>query len=385
MSNRAPVPFVDLGAQLSQIRPDIDAAIAGVLERGDYILGASVERFEEEFAAYCQTRFAVGVDSGTSGLELALTACGVGAGHEVITAANTFIATALAISHAGARPVLVDLAPGTFNMDPAAVERAITPDTRAIVPVHLYGYPADMAPLMEIARRHGLAVVEDASQAHGARYGGNRVGTFGDAAAFSLYPAKNLGALGDAGVVVTNDPDIADALRLARNYGSPVKYHHVSKGHNRRLDTLQAAVLRVKLPYLDDWNRRRRANAAAYNRLLGDSEGVLAPPGDGVGAEAVYHLYVIRCEQRDRLQRHLSNEGISTVIHYPVPIHLQPAYADLGHSRGDFPIAEQYAREVLSLPMYPELAEAGIERVAAAIERFPANLRSMSYTVPAVI
>ncbi len=365
-----PVPFVDLGAQLKGIRPEIDEAIAGVLERGDYILGESVELFEQEFAAYCQSRFAVGVDSGTSGLELALAAFDIGAGDEVITAANTFIATALAISHVGAVPVLVDIDPGTFVMDVAQVESVITPATRAIMPVHLYGYPVDLEPLMELADRRGLVVIEDASQAHGARYHGRRVGGFGHAAVFSLYPAKNLGAFGDAGVIVTNDPSIDQALRLARNYGSLVKYHHLTKGRNRRLDTLQAAILRVKLPHLDAWNQARRANAAAYDQLLDASRAVIPPPRAAEGVEPVYHLYVVRSPDRDGLARHLRDDGISTVIHYPVPIHLQAAYADLGHGEGDFPLTEGYAREVLSLPMYPELAAGAIERVVASIERF---------------
>jgi dTDP-4-amino-4,6-dideoxygalactose transaminase len=386
----SPVPFVDLGAQLETIRPEIDAAIAGVLERGDFILGDSVARFEEEFAAYCETRFAVGVDSGTSGLELALAAFGVGPGDEVITAANTFIATALAISHVGATPVLVDIAPGTFNLDPALVEQAITPATRAIIPVHLYGYPAELSPILELAADHGLVVIEDASQAHGARWQGRRVGSFGHAGVFSLYPAKNLGAFGDGGVIVTNDAAIDAALRLARNYGSPVKYHHISKGHNRRLDTLQAAVLRVKLPHLDDGNRARRAHAASYDRLLGglmpgDSPVVRTPPTATPDQEPVYHLYVVRCDDRDGLQRHLRADGISTVIHYPLPIHLQAAYADLGYREGDFPVTERYARQVLSLPMYPQLEPWMIERVVASIEGFVQAMRPHSDAVPAGI
>jgi dTDP-4-amino-4,6-dideoxygalactose transaminase len=344
--------------------------MTGVLDRGDFILGDGVDRFEQEFAAYCDTKFAVGVDSGTSGLELALAAVGIGPGDEVITAANTFIASALAISHVGATPVLVDVTAETYVMDPDLVEQAITPATRAIMPVHLYGYPADLEPLMELADRHGLQVVEDASQAHGARYRGRRVGSFGHAAVFSLYPAKNLGAFGDAGVIVTNDSSIDNALRLARNYGSPVKYQHVTKGHNRRLDTLQAAVLRVKLPHLDDWNEARRANAARYDRLLAGSPVVVPPPPATGDQEPVYHLYVIRSDDRDGLQRHLRDDGISTVIHYPLPIHLQAAYADLGHREGDFSLTEQYSRQVLSLPMYPELESAHIERVVASIERF---------------
>ena len=377
------VPFVDLGAQLVGIRPEIDQAIAGVLERGDFILGNSVELFEQEFAAYCETRFAVGVDSGTSGLELALAACDIGPGDEVITVANTFIATALAISHVGATPVLVDVSPGTFTMDLAAVAAAITPATRAIMPVHLYGYPVDVEPLMGLAHRHGLMVIEDASQAHGARINGRRVGSLGHVGVFSLYPAKNLGAFGDAGVIVTDDPSIDEALRLARNYGSSVKYYHMTKGHNRRLDTLQAAVLRVKLPHLDAWNAARRANAARYDRLLSGSQVVIPPPPAATNVEPVYHLYVIRCADRDGLARHLRDDGISTVIHYPLPIHLQAAYADLGHGQGDFPLTERYAAEVLSLPMYPELSAPAIDRVVASIESFVPAGTPISGPIPA--
>jgi dTDP-4-amino-4,6-dideoxygalactose transaminase len=381
------VPFVDLGAQLKEIRSEIDDAISTVLSRSDYILGDSVHLFEEEYADYCQTSFAVGVDSGTSGLELALAAFGVGEGDEVITVANTFIATALAISHVGASPVLVDTEPNGYGLDASQVERAISAATKAIVPVHLYGYPVDVEPLMDLAESRGLVVIEDASQAHGARIRGRRVGSVGHAGVFSLYPAKNLGAFGDAGVIVTDNPEIDAALRLARNYGSPVKYYHQSKGHNRRLDTLQAAILRVKLRYLDSWNEARRARAASYDALLARSTVVTPPPVPSDDQEAVYHVYVIRSPSRDGLQRHLAGAGVSTVIHYPVPIHLQPAYEDLGHSVGDFPVAERYAREVLSLPMYPELTHAAIEHVVESIETYadpvPAALRvTPTFTAP---
>jgi dTDP-4-amino-4,6-dideoxygalactose transaminase len=364
------VPFVDLGAQLTPIRDEVDAAMAAVLERGDYILGESVAAFEEEFAAYCGVRFGVGVDSGTSGLELALAACGIGPGDEVITVANTFIATVLAISHVGAVPVLVDVAPDTFTMDLDAVEAAIGPATKAIVPVHLYGYPAAMDRVTALAARHGLRVIEDASQAHGATYQGRRAGSFGDAAVFSLYPAKNLGALGDAGVVVTDDPAIDHELRLLRNYGSEVKYHHLSKGHNRRLDTLQAAVLRVKLPHLDHWNEARRIAAAHYDEALDGIDGVIVPPRPTLAEEPVYHLYPILAARRDELQEHLSRDGIATGIHYPVPIHLQPAYADLPYESGAFPRTEEQARALLSLPMYPGLTSRDVARVVESIRTF---------------
>ncbi len=368
------MPFVDLSAQFASIRDDIEAAIAGVLERNDFILGDSVARFEEEMAAYCEAAHAVGVDSGTSALELALMALGVGSGDEVITVANTFIASALAISYVGATPVLVDIDPDTYQIDPALIEAAITPRTKAIMPVHLYGHPADMDPINEIARSHGLKVVEDASQAHGARYKGRRVGALGDVSAFSLYPAKNLGAYGDAGVVVTDDLEIADQIRLLRNYGSKVKYRHELRGFNRRLDTLQAAVLRVKLRYLDAWNAARRNHGAKYDELLQEHTDVVRLPATAEFAEPVFHLYVVQHEERDRLQEHLADRGISTVIHYPIPIHLQPAYADLGHDEGSFPLTERAATRILSLPMYAELQADDINYVCDAVAGFCRSL-----------
>jgi dTDP-4-amino-4,6-dideoxygalactose transaminase len=310
--------------------------------------------------------YGVGVDSGTSALELALRAYEIGPGDEVITAANTFIATVLAISYTGATPVLVDIDPESYNLDPARVEQVITSRTKAIVPVHLYGQPADMDPIVEIARRHHLVVIEDAAQAHGARYKGRRAGSLGDAAAFSFYPAKNLGAYGDGGMVVTNDSKIADSLRMLRNYGQSKKYHHQLKGFNRRLDTLQASVLRVKLKYIDQWNAARRRHARLYNKGLNESGLIL--PIEAEGSDSVFHLYVVRTDQREQLQRGLQQEGISTGIHYPIPIHLQPAYEDLGYQRGDFPITEQFAEQILSLPMYPELPGSAIEQTVAAVQ-----------------
>ena len=300
------VPFVDLGAQYRSIRTEVEAAMSGVLERCDFILGGSVAEFEAEMAAYCEASFGVGVDSGTSALELALMALDIGPGDEVITAANTFIASTLAISYVGATPVLVDIDPDTYQIDVNQIEAAITPLTKALMPVHLYGHPADMGPILEIASRHGLKVLEDASQAHGARYQGRRVGALGDIGAFSLYPAKNLGAYGDAGVLVTNDPDLDHKLRLLRNYGSTKKYHHDIKGFNRRLDTLQAAVLRVKLSHLDRWNAARRSHAAEYTKILSESGADVGLPSTADGCEPVFHLYVIRHSDRDGLQRHLS-------------------------------------------------------------------------------
>jgi len=364
------VPFVDLRAQFDTIETDIHSAIGGVLARGDFILGDSVARFEGEMAAFCEARHAVGVDSGTSALELALMAVGVGSGDEVITVANTFIATTLAISYVGASPVLVDMDPETYQIDPALIEDAITDKTKAIMPVHLFGHPADLDPIIEVARRFGLSVIEDASQAHGARYKGRRVGALGDVGAFSLYPAKNLGAYGDAGVVVTNDEEIADRIMLLRNYGSSAKYHHAVRGFNRRLDTLKAAVLLVKLRHLDDWNAARRDHAELYTKLLGDRVDSVLLPQTAAYAEPVFHLYVIRHNERDGLKEHLEARGVSTVIHYPIPIHLQPAYADLGLERGAFPITESFADRILSLPMYAELERRDLEYVCDAVGEF---------------
>ncbi|MEZ4664411.1 MAG: DegT/DnrJ/EryC1/StrS family aminotransferase [Caldilineaceae bacterium] len=366
------IPFVDLSAQYASISDDVEAAIAGTLKKSDFILGQNVSLFEEEFADFCDARYGIGVDSGTSALELALRAYNIGPGDEVITQANTFIATALAISFTGAKPVLTDVNPISFMMDPEQVERAITPRTKAIIPVHLYGHPADMDPIMEIAEKYGLIVIEDASQAHGARYNGQRVGAIGHVGAFSLYPGKNLGAYGDAGVIVTNDPAIDKQLRLLRNWGSVVKYHHEIQGFNRRLDTLQASVLRVKLPHLDDWNAARRRNAQLYTRLLSDSKLVL--PAVEPYAEPVFHLYVVRTKQRAQLMACLGERGITTIIHYPLPIHLQPAYAELGYQKGDFPITEMHASQILSLPMFAELTPDQIEYVVAAIHDYEADM-----------
>lgn len=338
-----------------------------VLERGDFILGQEVSLFEEEFAAYCGVAHGVAVDSGTTALEMALRAYKIGPGDEVITAANTFIATALAISYTGATPVLVDIHPSTYTMDPLQLESAITPRTKAIIPVHLYGHPADMDPILAIARRHNLVVIEDAAQAHGAQYKGKRVGSLGDAAAFSFYPAKNLGAYGDGGMVVTNDPQIADTVRMLRNYGQRTKYYHEARGFNRRLDTLQAAILRVKLQHIDEWNAQRVHHAKMYDALLANTSNGLVLPIQAPYAESVYHLYVVRSTNRDLLKSRLSDRHIATGIHYPVPIHLQPAYRDLGYKAGDFPITEQFAKEILSLPMYPEMQLEAIEYVAATI------------------
>jgi dTDP-4-amino-4,6-dideoxygalactose transaminase len=365
------VPLVDLSAQTAIIKGEVANAINGVIERSDFILGQDVELFEEEFAAFCGAAYAVGVDSGTSALELALRAYNVGPGDEVITAANTFIASALAISYTGATPVLVDVDSKTYTMDASWLKDAITGRTKAIVPVHLYGHPADMDSILEVARQHGLIVIEDACQAHGAKYKGRPAGSLGHAAAFSFYPGKNLGAYGDAGAVVTSDSKVAEGIKMLRNYGSAQKYHHSLRGFNRRLDTLQAAILRVKLRHLDAWSISRRRNAQNYNTLLTHCS--VAVPMEAGYAESVYHLYVIRVEKRGQMQAYLNARGISTGIHYPIPVHLQLAYKDLGYKQGNFPITEQYAKEILSLPMYPELTEGTIEYVADAVENFIAS------------
>jgi dTDP-4-amino-4,6-dideoxygalactose transaminase len=364
-SKQLQVPFVDLSAQYPTIAPEINEAVAKVIHDTDFILGREVGLFEEEFAAYCEAKYAVGVDSGTSALELALRAYEIGPGDEVITAANTFIASALAISHAGAKPVLVDVDPFTYTIDVAGIAKAITARTKAILPVHLYGHPAHMDPIRELAEKHGLVVIEDACQAHGARYKGKRAGSLGHAAAFSFYPGKNLGAFGDGGMVVTSDREIAKRLEMLRNYGQKEKYHHQFRGYNRRLDTLQAAILRVKLKYLEKWNAARRWNAKLYQESL-EGTGVVIPM-EAAGAESVWHLFVVRTENRDVLRENLVSRGISPGIHYPIPIHLQAAYKDLGHKRGDFPITEAHAQRILSLPMYAELTPESIQHVARSI------------------
>lgn len=362
------VPFVDLKTQISDLKNEVNRAIDGVLSHSDFILGSEVARFEEEFAAFCQARYAVGVDSGTSALELIMRAVQIGPGDEVITPANTFIATVLAIWQIGATPVLVDVDPQTYTIDVAEVEKAITPRTKAIMPVHLYGQPADMDPLLALAEKHSLLVIEDACQAHGAKYKGKCVGSLGHAAAFSFYPTKNLGAFGDGGMVVTNDAGIARAVQMLRNYGQSEKYYHVVQGYNHRLDTLQAAILRIKLTYLEQWNAARRQLAQLYDQLLADSLVVLPHVADY--AEPVYHLYVVRAQNRDRLKSYLQQQGIGTGIHYPVPIHWQPAYQELGLKQQQFPVTERYAGQILSLPMYPELPSELLKFVAKNIQIF---------------
>jgi dTDP-4-amino-4,6-dideoxygalactose transaminase len=365
------VPFVDLRAQYAAIRDEIDGALHAVIERGAFILGEEVAAFERAFASFCGAREAVGVGNGTDALVLALKAVGVRAGDEVITAANTFVATAEAIVHAGAAPVLVDAAPLTYTLDPTRLEAAITPRTRAIIPVHLYGQAADMDPLTEIAHRHGLAVIEDASQAHGAAYRGRRVGGLGDAACFSFYPSKNLGAYGDAGAVVTNDAGVALRLRRLRDHGGLTHYQHEIIGHNSRMDALQWAVLTVKLRHLEEWNRLRGEHAQLYTRLLANLPGVVTP-AIGDGCTHVFHLYVIALVSgdRDALRTYLLDRGVQTGIHYPAPVHLTEAFRGLGYPIGTFPVAEQAARQIVSLPMFPELSPDAVAHVVGAISEF---------------
>jgi dTDP-4-amino-4,6-dideoxygalactose transaminase len=362
------VPLVDLRAQHDAIQDELDAAIRRVFESGQFILGDQVERFETEFAAYCGAPWAVGVGSGLAAIELALKALGIGPGDEVITAANTFVATALAIDNVGATPVLVDALESSFNLDPSRLNSAITSRTRAILPVHLYGQPADLDAILEIARAHHLAVVEDASQAHGATYRGRKVGTFGDAGCFSFYPTKNLGACGDAGMVVTHRQDVRDSIRRLRNYGQTVKYISEVPGHNERLDPLQAAILGVKLPRLDRWNDARRLHAARYDELLADLP--LLRPRQAEDRRHVWHLYVVRTPARDALARFLAQRGVITASHYPVAIHRQPALARHYTSGERFPVAERLCDEVLSIPIFPDLRTEQIEHVAASIRAF---------------
>jgi dTDP-4-amino-4,6-dideoxygalactose transaminase len=335
-----------------------------VLRSGWYVLGEEVDAFEEEYAQWCEARHAVGVASGLDALQLALRAMEVGPGDEVIVPANTYIATWLAVSHCGARPIPVDPGAGSYNIDPAKIERAITPRTRVILPVHLYGEPADLDPILRLAHRHGLRVLEDAAQAHGARYQGRRIGAHSDAVAWSFYPGKNLGAYGDAGAVTTNDPELADRIRILRNYGSREKYVNEARGFNSRLDPLQAAALRVKLIHLDRWNAQRRTIALGYlERLAGTT---LMLPRLCAGLDSAWHLFVVMSRHRDRLKQQLAERGINTLIHYPIPPHLQAAYADHGYSSGDFPLSERIHREVLSLPLFPGIRDEQFEQVVSA-------------------
>jgi dTDP-4-amino-4,6-dideoxygalactose transaminase len=362
------VPFLDLVAHHAPLRGEINAAIEKVIDCAAFAGGPFVAEFEEDFAAYCSCDHAIGVGNGTDALWLALLASGVSPGDEVITVPNTFMATAEAISYCGAKPVFVDVDERTHTMDPAAIEKAITFRTKAVIPVHLFGQPADMDPILTVAHAHGLVVIEDAAQAHGAEYKGRRAGSLGDAGCFSFYPGKNLGAFGEAGAVVTNNPELRDKMRILRDHGQIQKYHHTMVGWNARMDGIQAAVLRVKLRHLDRWNELRRSYAAQYDRAL---EGVeeLAIPFEAAYARHVYHIYAMRVRRRDEVIRLLSEMGIACGIHYPVPIHLQIAYQSLGYEVGAFPIAEQAARQFISLPMFPELTPEQVQFVAKGVSQ----------------
>lgn len=360
------VPFLDLGRLHQPIRPQLDAAYRRVMDSGWFIMGPELAAFEAEFAAYSEVKHCIGVGNGLEALHLLLCAYGIGPGDEVIVPSNTFIATWLAVSQCGATPVPVEPDIKTHNIDPGLISSAITPKTRAIMPVHLYGQPADMDPINELATKHGLIVIEDAAQAQGARYKGRRVGSLGNAAGTSFYPGKNLGALGDGGGVLTNDDAIADKVRRLRNYGSTIKYHHELAGYNSRLDELQAAFLREKLKVLDDWNAKRMEVAAAYSMLLNEADCAL--PFVPEFAQPVWHLFVIRSKRREVLKAHLEEQGVSTVIHYPIPPHRQTCYSS--YQNRDLPIADRLAGEVLSLPMAPDVQEDEIERVRKAVRGF---------------
>jgi dTDP-4-amino-4,6-dideoxygalactose transaminase len=361
------VPFLDLKAQHAPLRSEIDAAIAEVIDESAFAGGPFVVRFETDFAAYCSSPHAVGVGSGTEALWLALLALGVGLGDEVITVPNSFMATAEAITYCGAKPVFVDVDERTYTMNPSMLAKALTVRTKAIIPVHLFGQPADMDPILEFAQKHGLFVIEDAAQAHGAEYKGRRIGTLGDAACFSFYPGKNLGAFGEAGAVVTSNAELDAKIRILRDHGQVRKYHHTMVGWNCRMDGIQAAVLRVKLHHLEKGNQLRRSHAAQYDRSLYELEEVVTP-FKAACVSHVYHVYAICVPEREDVMQCLSSKGIGCAVHYPVPIHLQEAYRSLGYTRGSFPIAERCADRMVSLPMFPELTHAQVEVVAQRVK-----------------
>ncbi len=362
------VPYLDLPAQIRSIRPELDAAIARTLDACSFCLGPDVVRFEKEFAAYVGTRHSVGFNSGTSALHVAMRLLDIGPGDEVVTTPFTFIATSWAISYVGAKPVYVDIDEQTMNLDPRLLERAITPRTKAVMPVHLFGHPFPVDPILEICRKHGLPLVEDAAQAHGATYKGKGVGTFGVVSGFSFYPGKNLGACGEAGALVMDDE--AHAIRAAslREHGSSVRYYHDEVGYNYRMEGIQGAVLNVKLPHMAAWTARRRAIAHRYHQLLASTPLVL--PLEAPDCTSVFHLYVVRHPRRDALKDFLQAKGIGTALHYPKPLHLQKCYAELGHKPGDFPVSERAAGACLSLPVYPQMTDEQVEYVAASIRDF---------------
>src|SRR5918993_626346 len=362
------IPVVDLRKQYESIKGEIDDEITGVVESMQFVLGPVVAKFEQEFANYCQTKFAYGVNSGTSALHLAMLAGGIGPGDEVITVSYTFVATAAAVCYVGARPVFVDIDPNTCNIDVSLIEAAITPKTKAIMPVHLYGNCADMDPILEIARKHNLLVIEDAAQAHGAEYKVRRAGSMGEIACFSFYPGKNLGAYGEAGAIVTNNEQYAETIKQLRDQGQSEKYFHTMVGYNYRMEGLQGAVLGVKLRHLDDWNTARRKHAAAYRHALADA-GLRLLNEDAV-YNPVHHIFPLFTSQRDELREHLHSNGIGTGLHYPIPVHLQPGYRHLGYQQGDLPETERACKEVLSLPMFPELDEDTVLQIADSVRAF---------------
>jgi len=380
------IPFIDLGKQYKEIKAEVSIGLEQVLRKGNFILGEEEKKFEEEFARYCGTKYAVGVNSGTDALFLALLSLGAGKADEVIVPAFTYIASALAVSYTGAKPVFVDIEEGTYNLNVKKVEKAITKKTKAIMPVHLYGHSVNMEPLLELAKKYNLKIVEDCAQAHGAIYkfpgtrhsldfardrqapGTRRVGSIGDAGCFSFYPTKNLGAAGDGGMVVTDNQNLFDKLLMLRDYGRKSRYEHIIKGYNSRLDTLQAVILSAKLKRLDKWNQMRRQNAGLYCQLLKEKRGIILPQEERY-CRHVYHIFAIRIKNREHVLERLKEEGISALVHYPIPLHLQEAYRELNYKRGDFPVAERVSKEVISLPMYPHLGEKDIQQIAALLAR----------------
>ncbi len=363
-----PIPYLDLPAQIRSVRADLDAAIARTLDNCSFCLGPDVVQFEKDFAKYVGAEHCVAFNSGTSALHIAMMLLNVGAGDEVITTPMTFVATSWAISYVNAKPVYVDIDDATFNLDPARIEAAITPRTKAIMPVHLYGHPFDLDPILAIAKKHNLPVVEDTAQAHGAKYKGKVVGTFGQISCFSFYPGKNLGAAGEGGALVTNNAEFAARARSLREHGSTVRYYHDEVGFNYRMEGIQGAVLGVKLKHLDKWTRERRRVAHRYHELLKDTP--LQLPKEAAYAESAYHLYVVRHPRRDDLKKHLEANKVGCALHYPLPLHLQKCYASLGYKEGAFPLTEKASRECLSLPIYPELTDAQIQRVVEVIKEF---------------
>lgn len=363
-----PVAYLDLAAQMRPLRKEIDAAIARTLDQCSFCLGPDVAQFEKDFAKYCGAEHCVAFNSGTSALHVAMLLLNIGRGDEVISTPMTFVATSWAISYVGAKPVYVDIDDATFALDPRLLEKAITPRTKAVLPVHLYGHPVNLDPMLAVCRKHNLPLVEDAAQAHAAKYRGKVIGTFGVMSCFSFYPGKNLGAYGEGGALVTNDAALAKRARSLREHGSSQRYYHDEVGFNYRMEGIQGAVLGVKLKHLDTWTRERRRVAHRYHELLADTP--LQLPREGEGCESAYHLYVVRHPRRDELKKHLEANHIGCALHYPLPLHLQKCYANLGHRQGDFPVAEKAARECLSLPIYPELTDSQVQRVAGVIKEF---------------